>query len=201
MNPSPEISPLKAQVRAAMRARLRMLPPDGWKRQSAEVCDRIRSLPEWAEARWVGGYVPMRDELDLVPLMREVLASGRRLALPAFDGNSGQYGFREVGDWDRDLLPGRYGVGEPGSGCAAVPVTWLDFVLVPGLAFDARGGRLGRGKGFYDRLLASAVGVTCGVGGDEQLLSAVPVEAHDIRLNLVALPKGLYGPGAQDKRC
>ena len=201
MNPPSEITLLKAQVRAAMRTRLRMVPPDDWKRQAAEVCERVRSLPEWTAARWVGGYVPMRDELDLVPLMREVLASGRRLALPAFDDASGQYGFREIGDWERDLVPGRYGVDEPVSGCAAVPVTWLDFVLVPGLAFDGRGGRLGRGKGFYDRLLASMVGVTCGVGGDGQLLPAVPVEAHDIRLNLVAAPNGLYGPRAQDNRC
>lgn len=196
MNPHPEINPLKAQVRSAMRARLRTVPPDDWKRQAGAVCGRIRSLPEWAASRWVGGYVPMRDELDLVPLMREALASGRRVAVPAFEEASGGYGFREVRDWDRDLAPGRYGVGEPVAGCAAVPVTWLDFMLVPGLAFDRGGGRLGRGKGFYDRLLASVVGVTCGVGGDEQLLPEVPVEAHDIRLNLVTVPAGLYGPRA-----
>jgi len=196
MNPNPEIGGLKAEVRAAMRARLRILSVEEWKRQSALVADRIRSLREWDSARWVGGYVPMRDEPDLVPLMREAVASGRRVAVPAFDENSGEYGFREVRDWERDLVPGKYGIGEPGAACAAVPVTWLDFVLVPGLAFDVRGGRLGRGKGFYDRLLASVVEATCGVGSDEQLLSDVPVEAHDIRLNLVTVPGGLHGPGA-----
>ncbi len=196
MNPPSEISQRKARLRAATRARLQAIPADDWRRQSAAVCDRIRSLPEWNSARWLGGYVPMRDELDLVPLMREALTSGRRVAVPAFDAISGGYTFHEVRDWDRDLVSGKYGIGEPSDACPSVPVTCLDFVLVPGVAFDRFGRRLGRGKGFYDRLLALAVGVTCGVGGDEQLLPDVPVEAHDIRLNLLAVPGGLYGSRA-----
>jgi 5-formyltetrahydrofolate cyclo-ligase len=82
--------------------------------------------------------------------------------------------------------------------CPPLPVTSLDFALVPGIAFDGLGGRLGRGKGFYDRLLSQAVGVTCGLGLDEQFLACVPVEAHDIRMNLIAVPAGLHEARAMD---
>jgi 5-formyltetrahydrofolate cyclo-ligase len=61
-------------------------------------------------------------------------------------------------------------------------------ILVPGVAFDLRGYRLGRGKGFYDQLLAAVRGPTCGVGFDEQIVDAVPVEPHDVRLSCLLTP-------------
>ena len=188
----------KSILRAEVRRRLRPLGAEDWQRQAACVAERIAGLATWKSARWVGGYVPMAGELDLTPLLRSAVAAGKRVAVPAFDPVAGLYGFREICDWDLDLVPGRYGVREPGPACPPVPVTWLDFVLVPGLAFDGRGGRLGRGKGYYDRLLTPAVGVTCGVGVDEQLLPMVPMETHDISLNLVVLPSGLQGSLAMD---
>jgi 5-formyltetrahydrofolate cyclo-ligase len=64
----------------------------------------------------------------------------------------------------------------------------LDLVLVPGVAFDARGGRLGRGKGFYDRLLSAVNGTKCGVAFDEQIVDAVPVGPLDVLVNCILTP-------------
>ena len=64
----------------------------------------------------------------------------------------------------------------------------LDLVLVPGVAFDLHGRRLGRGRGYYDRLLSQVGGRTCGVAFDEQVVSEVPVEAHDVLLNCILTP-------------
>jgi len=61
-------------------------------------------------------------------------------------------------------------------------------IVAPGIAFDLRGRRLGRGKGFYDRLLANAAGVKCGICFDEQLLAEIPVEPHDVALDFIATP-------------
>ena len=80
---------------------------------------------------------------------------------------------------------------EPAAHCAEVPLNRLDLVLVPGVAFDARGGRLGRGKGFYDRLLAAVRGTKCGVAFDEQIVDAVPNGPLDIRLNCILTPTRL----------
>ncbi len=188
----------KARIRREIRERLRGVSLTRWQAGSDQVAGVIRGHPAWAGAGIVGGYVPLPDELDLSGLLRRALGEGRRVAVPSFDPGSGLYLYREIRDWAADLRPGRYGIGEPGMDCPPVPVTSLDFILVPGIAFDGLGGRLGRGKGFYDRLLSQAVGVTCGVGLDEQFLARVPVEAHDIRMNLVAVPAGLHEARAMD---
>lgn len=181
----------KVRLRREIRERLRGVSGAEWTAGAERVGGLIGRHPAWRRAAIVGGYVPLPDELDLSGLLRQALAEGRRVAVPSFDPGSGLYLYREIRDWAADLRPGRFGIGEPGAACPPVPVTSLDFALVPGIAFDGLGGRLGRGKGFYDRLLSQAVGVTCGVGLDEQLVARVPVEAHDIRMNLIAVPAGL----------
>jgi 5-formyltetrahydrofolate cyclo-ligase len=69
-----------------------------------------------------------------------------------------------------------------------VPLNQLDFLLVPGVAFDRSGRRLGRGKGFYDRLLAGVTGMKCGVAWDEQIVHELPAEPHDIAMDLMLTP-------------
>ena len=191
----------KARLRAEVREKIRAIAGEKRVEAATRVQESLRKLQSWSAARWVGGYVALRDELDLSGLLRQRLGMDGRVAVPALDVERGEYLFREIRDWDADLIPGAFGVREPRPTCGVVDVTWLDFVLVPGIAFDTSGGRLGRGRGFYDRLLAPAVGVTCGVGMDEQLVPEVPVEAHDIRLNLVVVPGGLFGPRAMEQRC
>jgi 5-formyltetrahydrofolate cyclo-ligase len=200
MNAS-EAATAKARLRAEVREKIRGVHQEKRDEAAGKVGETLQRIVSWSAARWVGGYVALRDELDLSGPLRQRLALGGRVAVPAWDAERGEYVFREIRDWDGDLVPGAFGVREPRPTCGVVDVTWLDFVLVPGIAFDTRGGRLGRGRGFYDRLLAPAVGVTCGVGMDEQLVPEVPVEAHDTRLNLVVVPGGLFGPRAMEQRC
>jgi len=166
--------------------------------QSGRVAQRLSGLRVWREARWVGGFVPMPDEPQLWELFVGFMETGRRLALPRWDAGTGTYLYCAVRDPRMDLVAGRYGILEPRPECAAVPVTLLDLMVVPGLAFDRDGRRLGRGKGFYDRLLESVAGVSCGVGLEGQLVPTVPVEPHDKRLNLVVMPCGPYGPAAHE---
>jgi 5-formyltetrahydrofolate cyclo-ligase len=71
---------------------------------------------------------------------------------------------------------------------ASAPLNRLDFILVPGVAFDLHGRRLGRGRGFYDQLLANVRGRTCGVAFDEQIVRDVPIEPHDVSLNCILTP-------------
>jgi 5-formyltetrahydrofolate cyclo-ligase len=186
----------KAALRGTMRERLRSVRSEDWAAAAAAVDAWIGSLPEWKAAEWVGAYAAMPGELDVDRLVARVMKEGRRLAMPGWDADRGGYGFREVVDPVRDLVVGRFGIQEPAKGCAWVDVGRLDFVLVPGIAFDVLGGRLGRGKGFYDRLLAGTVGVTCGVGADVQCVASVPMEPHDVRMNLVTVPRGCYRSGA-----
>ena len=196
--PGRPMNPLdpKVLLRAEMRERLRATTSGQWAVASVAVAARIRLLAAWRQARWVGAYVPMAREIDVLPLVAEALARGARVAIPGWDPALEAYGFREVRDLARDLVDGPHGARVPSGGCPAVDAGRLDFVLVPGIAFDATGGRLGRGKGFYDRLLAGCTGLTCGVGMDDQGVPLVPMEPHDVRLDLVVLPGGCHGPGS-----
>jgi 5-formyltetrahydrofolate cyclo-ligase len=86
-------------------------------------------------------------------------------------------------------VTGKFGVSEPLAECEPIPLDRFDLVLVPGVAFDVGGNRLGRGRGFYDRILAAASGVKCGVAYDFQLLDKIPAEAHDARVNFIFTPR------------
>ena len=118
-------------------------------------------------------------------VLEAVLRAGKVLALPRFCAATGDYEPVRVTDLGRDLAPGRYGLSEPLPDLpAAVPTAdWL--WLVPGVAFDRRGNRLGRGKGFYDRLLEKYEGIGVGVFYRRQFYEGVlPSAAHDRRLAL-----------------
>jgi 5-formyltetrahydrofolate cyclo-ligase len=98
-----------------------------------------------------------------------------------------KYAACRIQDTSRDLQISNFGIREPGTHCTEI-LSQLDLILVPGIAFDLHGRRLGRGKGFYDRLLAGVHGTTCAVAFDEQLVDEVPVESHDIHLNCMLTP-------------
>ena len=88
----------------------------------------------------------------------------------------------------RDLIIGKFGIREVAELSPEMALNQLDLALAPGVAFDPHGRRLGRGKGFYDRLLAGVCGTKCGVAFDEQLVDAVPVGPLDIPLNCILTP-------------
>jgi 5-formyltetrahydrofolate cyclo-ligase len=142
----------------------------------------------WRDARSVLFYAPLAGELDVWPLLETAIASGKMAALPRFAPNTKSYVACEVREPASEVKPGHLGIREPTEGCAKVRVNRLDLVLVPGVAFDLHGRRLGRGKGFYDQLLAAVRGKTCGVAFDEQIVREVPVEPHDSDVNCILTP-------------
>jgi 5-formyltetrahydrofolate cyclo-ligase len=187
--------PSKDDLRRSMRALLRAMDPAVRLSDSRRLVDRLAGLPAWQCATRVLLYWPMPTEPDVRDLLGAAAEADRWVCLPAWDPATGTYVARRVAGTD-ELVAGKFGISEPASSCPVVAVAALDFALVPGLAFDRRGGRLGRGAGFYDRLLASFRGVACGVGFDGQIVPEVPVESHDVKLNLVLTPSQLHTCGA-----
>jgi 5,10-methenyltetrahydrofolate synthetase len=130
-----------------------------------------------------------------------VLARGQALILPRVDRVRRALALYRVRDLDRDLVPGVFGIREPvPSACEPAALGTVDFVLVPGVAFDARGGRIGHGAGYYDRLLAGAgPGARLVAAAFEvQIVDAVPMEPHDRRLDLVVTERHAYRAGVPD---
>lgn len=179
------ISPSKAELRAHVRERLRTLSSDQQKSSSVRACELFLSQPLYASAKSLLLYMPLQAELDVRLILERAISDRKDVALPRFIPETNSYGAFFVRD--EPLAPGPYNVLEPSMRNPA-PLNQLDLILVPGLGFDARGRRLGRGKGFYDRLLCTTTGVKCGICFDEQLLAEIPVEPHDIHLDFVATP-------------
>lgn len=181
----PDAQALRAQMRAMRWA----LSQQEQRAAARAVCDHLRGMPVLAQARTVMAYVAMRGELSLAPLIEELLAAGKVLCLPRC-GAVGQMSARRVTALSQ-LVPGAYGIAEPGEGCPEVAPEEIDVVLVPGTAFDARGGRIGQGGGYYDRFLPRTRACRIGVCHDFALLGSVPAQAHDQRMDAVVCPSGL----------
>ena len=176
----------KSELRAQMRARLEKISPAVRAVESIDLCERLKAQIQ--SARTILFFAPRMDELDVWPVLELSLALGTTCALPFFDAEKKVYGTRVLEKLATDIVTGKYGVREPAEGCAEMALNAFDLVLVPGLAFDLFGNRLGRGQGFYDRLLTEASGVKCGVAYDFQLHGELPTEPHDAKVEFILTP-------------
>lgn len=165
-----------------MRARLAGVSGAARAAAALVITRRIAALPAWRAARTVLLFAPLATEPDISGLLELALSAGKTVCYPRVSGGGlliYQVRRRE------DLRAGSFGVLEPDpAGCALVSPAAVDLALVPGLAFDAGGHRLGRGKGYYDRWLATTKALTVGVGFALQLTEQIPVEPHDVPLAL-----------------
>ena len=149
---------------------------------SAAIQARLLDLSEFREAGVVHSYVSRDDEVDTTRVIREVLASGRRVAVPVLvQGSRVLLRHAEIGGLE-ELEPGPFGLLQP----AATAARWIedkrlfDLILVPGLAFDAGGHRVGYGRGYYDRFLDQVAAPRVGLVQESFLVEQVPVEAYDV---------------------
>ena len=181
-------TPSKSALREQIRARLHAMAPEHRAGESARIRSLLETQPAWKNAAVILFYAPLPEEPDVWPLLSDSLAAGRLVALPRFDAQTKRYVAGQIEDPAHDIQSGRLGIREATEGGAVLPWIRLDFVLVPGVAFDLHGRRLGRGKGYYDQMLESVRGIKCGVAFDEQIVPEIPVEPHDVRLDCILTP-------------
>lgn len=129
------------------------------------------------------------------------LALGCTCALPFFNAEKKTYGARVLNHLATDIVIGKFGVREPAASCAEISLNTFDLVLVPGVAFDLDGNRLGRGKGFYDRLLKEVSGIKCGLSYDFQLLGKFRQNHTMPRWTLFSRRRGACGGSVSDVGC
>lgn len=144
-------------------------------------------------------YAPMKVEVDVTPVALGLLERGRTVCLPRVNWRDKTMAPVRIEDWSRDLIPdrvnARLGLRSPREELGEVDPAELGAIVVPGVAFDRRGGRLGRGAGFYDRFLGSlprdAGRSLVGVAFEWQVVERVPVEGHDARMDLLVTSGGV----------
>lgn len=198
---SAPISPLKDQKklrRRALRAALAAIPPHSRRDDSRRAAAAL--LP-WIEERVraragpVALFASMPEEIDTCFLDDELRARGLRRCFPAFDGDVMRFHEVPVSTSIAALPCGAMNIPTPPADAPLVDARELAVVVVPGLGFDAAGGRLGRGKGYYDKALAHVdLERAVGVGLDAQLCDeALPMEPWDVRLRWLCTPaRGVF---------
>jgi 5-formyltetrahydrofolate cyclo-ligase len=172
----------KAAVRKQMRDLKRQLSPEEKLRRSKAILQRLEPLPLFAEAKVVLLYWSMADEVQTHDFVNKWYKD-KVVLLPCVQGDD--LVLRQYSGPDCMVAGEQFGIGEP-QGPEWTDLDKVDLIIVPGVAFDSHGNRMGRGRGFYDRLLKSTPNaVKVGVAFDFQLLDRIPVEPHDVPMDCV----------------
>jgi 5-formyltetrahydrofolate cyclo-ligase len=180
---------LKREIRRLSRASAPLIAAEAVE-ASASIHHILAASPLWKDARTILAFLPLpapAAEPDLCPLLIQALAEGRRICLPRIEWNRGKMQPARI-DSLADLETTRHGVRQPGPEAIPVPLDDIDLILVPGLAFDLNGNRLGRGAGFYDRFLGQRKSgpPACGVCFEAQIVDRIPTEPWDVPMNALA---------------
>jgi 5-formyltetrahydrofolate cyclo-ligase len=179
----------KRLLRRRFRASRSRLSPEEVVRLSAEACARVTALPSFARAHHVVAYAAMENELDPAPAVAAALRAGKSVYLPVTGADR----------FERTDANGHPPAG--GGGASPLSQTADDVVfLVPGLAFDARGVRLGRGAGWYDRVLAQHPhGTRIGLAYEFQVVPDLPEAPWDVRMHAVVTEARLLAAALADR--
>lgn len=146
---------MKRTLRQSIIAGRAALPEELHRELSRKITERLLQLDGYRTAHTVMGYMHFGAEFISEPWLQQVLRDGKKLLLPRVDVSSRQLEVYQVDDLDAQLGPGAYGIREPlPEQCVPAGLDELEFILLPGVAFERNGARLGYGGGFYDKLLA-----------------------------------------------
>jgi 5-formyltetrahydrofolate cyclo-ligase len=183
------IDEAKRALRARMRILLAGLGAAERRAQSARISHHLTSAPSWSHAARLMGFVAMASEPDILSALKDAAAEGRVVALPRWNAGTAAYEAALL-PGNSELVQGPFGVLEPPPDARTLSLERLDLVVVPGLAFDRCGRRLGRGKGFFDRLLTRARHARrWGVAFAFQVVDEVPTAPHDANLDVLVTPE------------
>jgi 5-formyltetrahydrofolate cyclo-ligase len=190
MTTPPSLADLRRRLRAARAA----LPARARREAARQVARHLRRLPAFRAARHVAGYLAVRGELDPAPALALARARGARVYLPVVRGPRLWFARHEPGD---DLRRGHYGIPAPAR-AARVRAGALQVVLMPVVAVDATGNRVGSGGGYYDRSFARRLAprharrpLLIGIAYDFQRVDALAPRPHDVAVDIVVTPGGV----------
>jgi 5-formyltetrahydrofolate cyclo-ligase len=177
------LSKTKTELRLEARGRRAKLVASDFANRIAAFADALNLPPHFT----VAGYWPIRDEADPRELMKTLSARGHALALPRIEAKGERLSFRLWREGD-ELIDNHHAIAEPRADAERVVP---DAILMPLLAFDATGHRLGYGGGYYDRTLEALKACAIGIAYAGQEIAGIPREPHDHPLNMIVTERGV----------
>ena len=187
-----DISFEKVKLRETILKKLKEQSAESRCAKSKTILEKLKHESQFEKSRNLMFYIAMSEEVDTLPLLLEVLREGRCVTVPRVDQKTKSLVSIQIQNPEEDLISGTYGIMEPRTKLAhPFDVERLDLVLVPGIAFDKTGRRLGRGKGYYDRFLSALPPHVkrYGLAFDFQLFESIPAEEHDILMDRIITDK------------
>lgn len=178
--------------KAAIRRAVRGAFPGETVRQeeSLALCRHVLDWEAYRRARVIGGYMPVKHEADVTPILLDALATGKKLALPRC-GKAPEMCFHQVKSLN-ELVPGAYGLLEPRPDAPVVPSEEINLLLTPLEALTREGWRLGKGGGYYDHLLREKSLLAAGMVMSWQWIKALPRDSWDQPLRAAADAQGIH---------
>jgi len=174
----------KTCLRKALLEKIKNIPLRSRRAKSRRIFLKLSQDPVFRKSEHVAFYYEVAPEVETKPFLKKILKD-KKIYLPRI-GPKKSLALCRVRSIPGDLKKGAYNVMEPRAFCEKRAASQMDLIIVPGVAFDKTGGRLGRGGGYYDRLLRKAKKVlTSGVCFREQIVKKVPMQAHDVRVDRV----------------
>lgn len=174
----------KQQLRALLKDKRAALPRDQKKQWDRQIVQRIAASPEFQQATALLLYAPLPGEIDLLLLARIAREQGKAVAFPRCNTQACTLEFYQLTP-DTRLIPGAYGIAEPPPNAPRLIPDRNSLCILPALSFDPNGNRLGYGKGYYDRFLATFPGIAAGAVYSSFLLKEIPTQPHDLPVSLL----------------
>jgi 5-formyltetrahydrofolate cyclo-ligase len=186
----------KQALRAAALRKRRSVDPEELAALSSRVEANLLSTKEYKDATLLISYCAKDDEVQTRPIIERALAEGKRVAVVVTDVGSKTLSFSEIDSFEDDLAPGAFRILEPKpERIRPVSIAQADVVLVPLVAWDSKGHRLGYGAGYFDRALAGAKRITkVGLALESQRLPRIPASRHDVPLDVIVTEKRVFRP-------
>lgn len=180
---------LRKRAKAALKEYCSDLPL--MEQIAKSVVTSVTNSDEYKNATMILGFMPMNDEVDIVPLMKQALKDKKKVAVPKMAKSGNDMDFYLIDDFDGDFTSdNKYNIREPSENCTKLSPDQIPsdaLIFVPGLVFNLEGARLGRGKGYYDKYLSRVPDcdkrIVCGVCFTICVTKAVPIEKNDVRIN------------------
>ncbi len=180
----------KQEIREMVRQKREALSPREATLKSSCIAEILLDFPRFKKAGIVGAFAAIRNEPDLRRMLERVMTQ-KKICFPVVEENE-ELEFYQINNY-QELRAGNYEIPEPDKAVAQkMTKESFEVVLVPGIAFDANGYRIGYGKGYYDKFLAGIKAIKIGIAYDFQIVQAVPFEEHDLSMDYIITEKKVF---------
>jgi len=177
---------MKKDIRSTILKKRSSMPRSEVQKKSKLIKEQIFQMQEFREAKTILFYVSYDNEVDTHEMIKESLGMKKQVVVPKTDMNNRTIICSSLTKWD-DLLSGAYNILEPRRECVnEVSPESIDLMIIPGVAFDCQGNRIGHGMGYYDRLLQKKMITHCvGLAFELQIVESIPSEKHDVKVEKI----------------